>query len=421
MANDVQQGDAATLFEAVIAQAYNAVVITDADLVHGGPRITFANPAFCALTGYALDELIGRSPRMLQGPATDRRVIDDLRDCLHAGRFFEGETVNYRKDGTPYHVRWNISPVRDRNGRITHFVSVQQDTTERVAARRERDLLARALDSASEVIVLFDADGRFVHVNAAAEHTLGYPAGQLVGRPFNALRAQAEGRAERWEELVDTAEPVRSVVELQRADGQRFHFERSLTPIRDPAGAVTHYVSVGTDVSDRVREQRYLRERAERDALTGGLQRAAGDEALHDLIVAAKRERTSLAVMACDIDHFKDVNDTHGHLVGDRVLRLVASALRSQVRGSDVLVRWGGEEFLLLLPTCDADAAVAKAEQVRAAVAEASDPSAGQVTVSVGLAMLWPDEDAQSVVRRADEALYRAKRGGRNRVERAPP
>jgi len=407
------------LFEAAIEQAFNAVVITDADMA-GGPYITYANPAFCRMTGYPLEELLGRSPRILQGPATSSAVIAELRACLREGRFFEGETVNYRKDGQPYHVRWNISPVRAGDGAITHFVSVQLDTTDRVRTLQERDLMARALDSASEVIAIFDRDGRFVHLNAAAERSLGRPADALVGQPFHVLRAEPLANDETWEDLTSAGASGRSVLELRRGDGGRMFFERSVSPIVDGDGHVTHYVSVGSDVSERVREQRRLRELAEHDALTGLLQRATGDEALRRLVEAAHRDATPLALLACDIDHFKAVNDQHGHLIGDRVLQLVAKALATNVRSDDVVTRFGGEEFVVILPGCGRADATAKAEQLRQAVAAQHDPEAGPVTISVGIALLRSGDTPESLLDRADTALYRAKRGGRDRYELSP-
>lgn len=102
-------------FEAAFEHSYNAMVVTDADF-NGGPFIRRCNPAFCAKTGYTEKELIGQSPRILQGPDTDRQLNDQLDRTIRAGEFFECSTFNYRKDGVPYVVQWNISPVRDADG-----------------------------------------------------------------------------------------------------------------------------------------------------------------------------------------------------------------------------------------------------------------------------------------------------------------
>lgn len=125
--------------ETIMEQAAEAVLITEADLDRPGPRIVYANPAFTAMTGYTPDEVIGRTPRLLQGPRTDRAVLDRLRRQLSQGTMFQGETINYRKDGTPFVMEWHIAPIRDASGRITHWVAMQRDRTEQ--RRLERQVL----------------------------------------------------------------------------------------------------------------------------------------------------------------------------------------------------------------------------------------------------------------------------------------
>lgn len=122
------------LLQAAVEDTEDSVLITDAHLEPPGPQIVFINPGFSKMTGYTREEVIGKSPRILQGPKTDRRVLDRLRHCLENGEPFFGEAVNYRKDGSEYFLEWHISPVRDAAGKITHFVSVQRDISERKRA-----------------------------------------------------------------------------------------------------------------------------------------------------------------------------------------------------------------------------------------------------------------------------------------------
>lgn len=138
-------------FEALLASAthvaLNAVCITDADLDDPGPRIVYVNPAFERMTGYTADEVLGRNPRFLQGPASDRRVLDRLRADLEAGRPFQGETFNYRKDGTPFTMAWRVAAVRDQHGTITHYVAAQDDLSELRSAEQQVRALATKLQS----------------------------------------------------------------------------------------------------------------------------------------------------------------------------------------------------------------------------------------------------------------------------------
>jgi len=107
------------LLRSALEQSFNSVLITDAQPGPMGPRIVYANPAFCEMTGYSEAELLGQTPRILQGALTSPEVLQTLRECLQADRFFRGSTINYRKDGRPYTVEWNISPVKDEAGVTT--------------------------------------------------------------------------------------------------------------------------------------------------------------------------------------------------------------------------------------------------------------------------------------------------------------
>jgi PAS domain S-box-containing protein len=139
-------------FEALLASAThvarNAVCITDAELDDPGPRIVYVNPAFERMTGYSAEEVLGRNPRFLQGPDSDRRVLDRLRADLEAGRPFQGETFNYRKDGTPFTMAWRIAAVRDRHGEVTHYVAAQDDLSLLRAAEGKLRTLANQLQGA---------------------------------------------------------------------------------------------------------------------------------------------------------------------------------------------------------------------------------------------------------------------------------
>jgi PAS domain S-box-containing protein len=145
IANDItdrkQTDELLRVLRSSVQQATESIVVTTAQLDLPGPQIIFANSGFCRMSGYALDEVIGKTPRILQGPRTRRSVLDRLRQALGEGHPFLGETVNYRKDGTPYEVEWRISPVRNHKGVVTHFVSVQNDVSQR--HRDEQELLHR--------------------------------------------------------------------------------------------------------------------------------------------------------------------------------------------------------------------------------------------------------------------------------------
>jgi two-component system cell cycle response regulator len=165
--------------------------------------------------------------------------------------------------------------------------------------------------------------------------------------------------------------------------------------------------------------QRRLREQATRDSLTGLWNRAVILDILQRELTRGRREGHGMAVIMADIDHFKKINDSLGHLAGDRVLRHIAQRLQTAVRPYDAVGRYGGEEFLVVLPRCDAEVSLTLAERLRRCVAVEPANVAGKaipVTISVGVAAWDGEASAQEVLRLADEAMYRAKREGRNRA-----
>jgi PAS domain S-box-containing protein len=149
--NYIRTEDALRLIYAAIEQANDAIVITTADVEPPGPRIVYANPAFTQMTGYSAEELIGNSPRILQGPQSSRVELDRVRQALARGEAYHGEIVNYRKDGSTYILTWHMDPVRDTDGTITHWVAIQRDITAAKAAEVERIRLFEQTQAAIRV------------------------------------------------------------------------------------------------------------------------------------------------------------------------------------------------------------------------------------------------------------------------------
>jgi len=166
-------------------------------------------------------------------------------------------------------------------------------------------------------------------------------------------------------------------------------------------------------LSDVIRQLRFL---ADIDSLTGFYNRRKIEELLQSEIERAKRYSDPLSVVFIDIDNFKQINDTFGHRVGDEVLKRVADLIRREIRKTDFAGRFGGEEFILILPETDPQRAVIVAERIRERI-EKEDFGAGEVTVSIGVTGLRRDDDYGSLFVRMDRAMYAAKRKGKNRVE----
>ena len=186
---------------------------------------------------------------------------------------------------------------------------------------------------------------------------------------------------------------------------------------------VAELSTIAIEITDEAVSQLDLRRRAEIDSLTGAFNRRAGEAMLEALFERAQQGRLPLSALFLDIDHFKRINDEYGHPVGDECLRLVAECLRRQLRGEDVVSRYGGEEFLVLLPGQSQDQARKIAERIReasAALRVKHESGLVKFTVSIGVAARKGDEGAAAeLIERADRAMYQAKRNGRNRVQLA--
>jgi diguanylate cyclase (GGDEF)-like protein/PAS domain S-box-containing protein len=275
-----------------VEQSPNSIVITDLDA-----KIEYANSNFIKVTGYSLAELIGKNPNILQSGKTPKSTYEDMWVHLTRGETWKGELNNRRKDGTEYIESALISPVRQADGRLTHYLAIKEDITEK-----------RRTEERIEKLVHFD---------------------QLTGLPN---RTQLN---------------------------ERFKFALSL----------------------------------------------------------AQRSGEQLTVMFLDLDHFKDINDTLGHSVGDQLLMEVATRLKTTLREEDTISRQGGDEFILILPGTDEKGAAHVAAKLMEAISRACQIEQHELvaTCSIGIAIYpYDGEDFETLSKNADTAMYRVKQDGRN-------
>ena len=411
--------DKALLFQAALDQSYNSVVITDANIVGDGPRIVYANPSFERMTGYSVDELIGKSPNILQGPLTDKSVINEMRICIRSGKYFEGSAINYNKDGHPYNVEWSISPIKDQSGVIQYFISVQKNITAFIKAQQECNLLAQALNDLPDCVMITDIENKIVFVNTGFEQLTGYKQDEAIGREPSFL----------WNVISDTlpidpnSAPSDKITHFRlqepnlQKDGSLFYVDQSLAHITDDAGKITHYVSFSKDSTGRLKQELALKDLASRDPLTGLLNRRSGEHLLKQYDDEKRQSKKLLCLIMIDVDNFKKINDTFGHAIGDHILKSSSQLLKNKARNTDSVIRWGGEEFLIIVPDSGLKDALEFAERIRISIEQHTDSEVGRITASFGVAELRLDESTASLLHRADKALYKAKLDGKNCVK----
>ena len=287
--------------------------------------------------------------------------------------------------------------------------------------QRSRAYLDAVLGSIDSGVMLVDSEGHVVFANAILEGLLDRPAGALVGlQREEVMRAMVQrfddtatfARALTPPDGIPVA-PLMAEWEMQRPRRRVIRWSAQRVALGEGWGLL----EICRDVTAESDVARGLREQAVRDALTGQLNRRGGAEQLEREIARAQREQRPLAVAMLDVDHFKQVNDQHGHDVGDGVLRALATTMAECLRAYDFVARWGGEEWLAVMPGASQSDALGIIERVRLAV-EASRPAGlPAVTVSAGVDQLRSDENtADPMLARADAKMYRAKAAGRNRV-----
>lgn len=296
------------------------------------------------------------------------------------------------------------------------------------AYRRVLDQLQPLLGLDAAAVAVFGADEQTFLVSEPVERKAEFA--RVLAQRQSVLKGLARTRAPLQVALDDraSAEPAPAVVPLPLRSPQwgvmileRAHGEGFTTDELSLAG---EFARLAVQALEQAHAAIRLRRSAEMDALTGALNRRTLDQWLTRSFAEAHRGNKEISILFVDLDHFKSINDTHGHAAGDHCLRRVSGALREVIGAQDLLARYGGEEFLVASPGANADAARQIGERIRAAVESLPVEWGGHalsLTASVGVASRWPHEQSPNeTIERADKALYAAKRGGRNRVSVAP-
>lgn len=378
-------------------------------------RIVFTTRTLPATLGYEEHALEGRDLRDLlteDGQAVlsawlERQATETLGELEVGVRTADGE------------LRWlaiGINPMVEMRGATTGYRCAGRDVTDARRAKEELRLMAAAFRS-SQAVVVTDAGGRIERINEGFEAISGHGADDVIGCDLRSLGIDRQACAGLGAALDGAVRDGMWEGELWygRSDGESYPVWQSVTACRDGNGNVEHLVAVFHDISEQKRLERQLEWQATHDYLTGLCNRSLLEQFVAREIERARRYERPLALLLLDVDHFKDVNDRYGHSIGDEVLREVGRRLQGAVRGSDVVARWGGEEFMLLAPETGGEQALELAEKLRVLVRDEVIARAGRVTVSVGVAGLDADDNFESLFRRVDDALYAAKTDGRDR------
>ncbi|MEY6434127.1 diguanylate cyclase [Thioalkalicoccus limnaeus] len=414
-------------------------------------EITYVSPSVERLRGFTPAEAMQQPLEEILTPASQaitRDYFARLAQLRQAGQPLERarNELEYRcRDGSTIWCDVHVLPVYRADGTPLELLGVSRDITALKRAEREAlqgEQRIRKMHQQLPVgiaVAGLQEDQRIFYRNTMFDRTFGWTSQEIPTHDAWFARAYPDAAyrravVARWSAAIAAATDGQIAPQEFRVtcrDGQCKDVSIAGTVLDD------RLVCSFVDISERKRFEAALmqaREAAETanralrqanaelqrlavtDHLTGVWNRARFEDAMGAEVARATRYATPVSLLLVDIDHFKLINDTHGHLVDDRTLIELTHRLRDQVREVDVLARWGGEEFVVLMPHCGVRQAQQAAEKLRALVLDRSFPGVGSVTVSIGVADFQPPETSHAWIKRADDALYAAKVGGRNRV-----
>lgn len=354
-------------------------------------------------------------------PAEDHAIVRDvLHGALHTPGVFGFEHRLILPDNSVRLVRGQGELQRDAHQRPARVVGTLQDVTQTRRAEERSRQLSSALEQTADLVMITDREGRVEYVNPAFEAATLFTRDEVLGRKPNMLKSGRHDRSfyqNMWQSLL-AGEVFREVLVNARKDGTLYYEEKTITPIKDDRGQITHFISTGKDISERMRTEQRLYFLAHHDVLTALPNRAMLLERLERALVHAKRHKTAVAILFLDLDRFKMINDTLGHDTGDRLLMQLADRLQPCLRQEDTVARLGGDEFTVLLENVLQLPDVSKvANKILEAISRPFivDKTELFVTGSIGISMYPADGETPPILlKHADTAMYQAKEDGGN-------
>ncbi|MBV8666366.1 MAG: diguanylate cyclase [Burkholderiaceae bacterium] len=416
--------DVVSLLESIRAAIALFELREDAD----APSLVSANSLFGELAEKPIVDCVGMPAREFLSGQIERQVSASLHYCLSMQAPQEVGLVTYR-EGKSQAWRLLVVPlIPEKLGTqrlIVGLVDIAEEKFLESGHDIARDRFMAVVDSVYDGVLQVDRTLVIREINKAARTLFGLNGEDVIGAGLARFIPELEGErqaeyAALFGKQAGSHAPVRMQCMARRTDGSEVPVEVSFSGDQD--GAAQEVTLFVRDISEHVKLIEHLKQVATHDPLTGIFNRRHGAATLHSEIHRSQRYGHALTVAMIDVDHFKDINDTYGHACGDLVLNSVVTTISATLRNTDTMCRWGGEEFLVLLPATEVAEALIWAERAREAVAAHATIGYGDeaimITASFGLAAVnQPGSTQEDLLMRVDTALYRAKQGGRNRVE----
>jgi diguanylate cyclase (GGDEF)-like protein/PAS domain S-box-containing protein len=396
-------------------------------------QLTFVNPAALRMLGFAVEEMLGQSMHGLIHHSHEDGSNYPVEDCPMYASYTKAtechvtDEVLWRKDGSSFPVEYSSMPIT-KDGKVIGAVVTFKDITEREqleekirqSEERYRTIIEQMEDGYFET----DLRGNFTFANDAECRNLGYPRERLLGMGRKQYTDEENAKAlyNLFAGVYKTGVPVKAyALELLKKDGAKSYDEISVSLIRDAKGEPIGFRGIARDVTERKQAEERILQMTYHDALTGLPNRKLFSDRLGIALAQAQRNQKEVGIAMLDLDHFKNVNDTLGHDVGDLLLRATAERLSAALRKGDTVARFGGDEFLLILPDLKV---IEDAIQVAQKIVDSFrkpfliDTHQLVVTTSIGIAV-YPNDgtDEGILMKNADIAMYQAKLAGGGRYQ----
>lgn len=385
------------------------------------------NKRWAEIIGYSVEELESTTREDWQTYVHpgDLKAYLELLD-RHLNEEIDWLEIEIRlrhKDG---HWVWVLDHAKvsrwTETGRPQILRGTSRDISERKKADEELRKLSRAIDSSSSAVIICDLDGLIEYVNPKFTESTGYRKEETIGENLDFLQSDDTPEsvyAEMWS-TISSGDEWRGEIHNCRKDGSYYWARDSISPVENEHGEVTHYVCIQDDITHEFELNEKLTYQASHDTLTGLVNRLEFERRAEHLLATERTEDDFHALCFMDLDQFKIINDTCGHVAGDELLRQISTVFQKTVRQSDTLARLGGDEFGILMEHCTLNQSQRVAESLLEAIRDfhfSWGDQSFRVGISIGLVAITPDIfDLTELLKQADAACYMAKDLGRNRI-----